>query len=357
MKYQEPEKLSDSKLKAYHWWLHSRYSREDVSRKEVARRHTEAVRVMEARGVKHPRQDKLDRATVDDFARRREGGPGKGRRSPVKDEDQNEAEPGRETQDFAQSLEESHSRSKCMRCDEPPVVDVQWADGRGRAWFCLPCFREWIKGEYEGDDREIVRAFHVLDGEVPKKIGDGEQVKKLGDQLKDKEIAERIEKLTGMEEARRLDDTYKPEYFEKWMDWDRHVRAWNAIKPHLRGQSFLDVGCGMGFALSQLRQAGYRVRGTEVSPWAIGFCAALGIRVDRASATKLPYEDGSFDTVFSMFLLDDVPGKAVEESIRVARMRAVHLVPDVEKWAGGELADGFRVLVHDKSAAKSGQEA
>jgi len=284
------------------------------------------------------------------------GGPGRGRRSPVKDKDQNEAEPGRETQDFAQSLEESHSRSKCMDCDEPPVVDVQWADGRGRAWFCLPCFREWIKGEHEGDNREIVRAFYVPGGEVPKKIGDGEQVQKLGDQVKGKEIAERIEKLTGMEEARRLDDTYRPEYFEKWMDWDRHVRAWSVIKPYLMGQSFLDVGCGMGFALKQLQSLGYVVRGTEVSPWAIGFCAGLGIPVDKAGATKLPYEDNSFDTVFSMFLLDDVPKKAVAESIRVAKMRAVHLVPDGEKWAEGRLTDGFRVLVHDKSAGKPEQE-
>jgi len=79
MKYQKPGKLSDSKLKAYHWWLHSRYSREDVSRKEVIGKHVEAVRVMEARGLKHSRRDKLDRATADDFERSiEEGGPGSG---------------------------------------------------------------------------------------------------------------------------------------------------------------------------------------------------------------------------------------------------------------------------------------
>ena len=76
MQYREPRKLSDSKLKAYHWWLHSRYSREDVSREEVVKKHVEAVRVMEVRGLKHPGRDKLDRETDDDFAR--EGGPGSG---------------------------------------------------------------------------------------------------------------------------------------------------------------------------------------------------------------------------------------------------------------------------------------
>ena len=163
-------------------------------------------------------------------------------------------------------------------------------------------------------------------------------------------------KTDKVEEARRLDDTYKPEYFEKWMDWDRHVRAWAVMKPFLRGQSFLDVGCGMGFALKQLQSSGYVVRGTEVSPWAIGFCAGLGIPVDKAGATKLPYEDDSFDTVFSMFLLDEVPKKAIAESIRVAKMRAVHLVPDGEKWEEGRLMDGFRVMVHDKEKVEEGSE-
>jgi len=49
-----------------------------VSREEVVRKHTEAVRVMEARGVKHPGRDKLDRTTDEDFVRSCEGGPGSG---------------------------------------------------------------------------------------------------------------------------------------------------------------------------------------------------------------------------------------------------------------------------------------
>ncbi len=89
--------------------------------------------------------------------------------------------------------EAQHSRSRCMQCNESPVIVVHWADGRGKAWFCLGHFRDWIA---EGD-KEIVRAWHVVSGEVPEKFGEGEgeQVKKLQDGLKQDEILKRVEKL------------------------------------------------------------------------------------------------------------------------------------------------------------------
>lgn len=58
-----------------------------------------------------------------------------------------------------------HSRSRCMQCEQPPVADVQWANGRARAWFCAECFVNWL----EEDEREPSRAF-LVDGEVPKKF-------------------------------------------------------------------------------------------------------------------------------------------------------------------------------------------
>lgn len=87
------------------------------------------------------------------------------------------------------------SRSRCMHCKRPPDVDVHWADGRGRAWFCVDCFKKWVAE----DDREIVRAWYIdnkVEREVPKKMGEGsEQVRKLGEGLGAEEIVFRIEKL------------------------------------------------------------------------------------------------------------------------------------------------------------------
>lgn len=96
------------------------------------------------------------------------------------------------------SIKARPSRSQCMECKSPPVIDVHWADGRGRAWFCLKHFKEWI----EDDDREIVRAFYLSDGEAPVKIGEGEQVLKLRERLSQEALVERIESLIVKEEEK-----------------------------------------------------------------------------------------------------------------------------------------------------------
>ena len=103
----------------------------------------------------------------------------------------------------AELVEAKHSRSRCMKegCDSPPVIDVHWADGRGRAWFCLPHFEQWAKQE----DREIVRAWFIRDGKIPKKIGqgDGEQILKLNARLSVDKLVSRLKTLVqSLAEAR-----------------------------------------------------------------------------------------------------------------------------------------------------------
>lgn len=61
----------------------------------------------------------------------------------------------------------SHSRTKCMLCPNPPEVDIRWAEGIGRAWFCKKCFEEWKK-EHPG---EVNVEHKVKGGEVPPKWG------------------------------------------------------------------------------------------------------------------------------------------------------------------------------------------
>lgn len=65
-------------------------------------------------------------------------------------------------------INKAYNRSRCMQCKKPPRIDVQWADGRGRAWFCVDHFLEWATKEH----REIVRAWFIKDGPVPVKVKD-----------------------------------------------------------------------------------------------------------------------------------------------------------------------------------------
>lgn len=60
-------------------------------------------------------------------------------------------------------------KDRCMKCDEAPEVEIIWADGRGRAWFCKECFTKWKE---EMDDPEIVKQRQVHSGSVGDKYGE-----------------------------------------------------------------------------------------------------------------------------------------------------------------------------------------
>lgn len=70
-----------------------------------------------------------------------------------------------------------YPHDECMfpRCSKAPEVEVVWADGRGRAWFCKEHLARWRdRGEPDGDppgDREIIREREVEGGRVGPRYG------------------------------------------------------------------------------------------------------------------------------------------------------------------------------------------
>jgi SAM-dependent methyltransferase len=93
----------------------------------------------------------------------------------------------------------------------------------------------------------------------------------------------------------------------------------------------LDVGCGTGANLELLGNYG-EAEGVDVSPEALAFCRARGlINVRQGEAEKLPYEDGAFDLVTALDVVehldDDVAG--LREMRRILRPsgRALLFVP------------------------------
>jgi phosphoribosyl 1,2-cyclic phosphodiesterase len=69
-----------------------------------------------------------------------------------------------------------YSPFKCMNCEQPPTVDVLWAEGMGRVWFCDKHFEKWKNEtttlEYGGEkhtfthESDISKVYKVK-GEVP----------------------------------------------------------------------------------------------------------------------------------------------------------------------------------------------
>lgn len=112
-----------------------------------------------------------------------------------------------------------------------------------------------------------------------------------------------------------------------------YSKFFSLIKP-IKPESILDVGCGEGFSLVQLKQKGVgkKLEGVEYSKTAI----ALGKKVDPKLIIKfgtvydLPYKNNSFDLILCTEVLEhlDDPGKALSEILRVSKRHILFSVPN-----------------------------
>jgi SAM-dependent methyltransferase len=89
------------------------------------------------------------------------------------------------------------------------------------------------------------------------------------------------------------------------------------VCPPGRAADILDAGCGTGNMLSWLTRyaaAGGRVAGVDLSPDALAFCRARGLRdLVQASVTALPFAAATFDLVTSFDVLVQLPGAGADE--------------------------------------------
>jgi SAM-dependent methyltransferase len=89
-------------------------------------------------------------------------------------------------------------------------------------------------------------------------------------------------------------------------------------KSEIGNPKFLDVGCGTGANLEMLAQFG-EAEGVDVSDEALEFCRAKGLNVHKGLAEKLPFEDGSFDVVTALDVVEHLDDDA-------AGLREMHRV-------------------------------
>ncbi len=108
-------------------------------------------------------------------------------------------------------------------------------------------------------------------------------------------------------------------YRAAWIAW--------VIKP----KNCLDVGCGTGLLVKNLRKFGIEAYGIEISQYALD-------RADKqvkpylkfGDITKIPYEADTFDVVVTFDVLEHLERsklrRAIDESVRVSRKYAIHKV-------------------------------
>jgi SAM-dependent methyltransferase len=124
-----------------------------------------------------------------------------------------------------------------------------------------------------------------------------------------------------------------PEDMEKVVDlvYGEVVQKILDLKP----ESVLEVGCGLGYVVKSLREAGIKHSwGIDVSKWAVEHAVTDG--VSQGSLLSLPAVPFQWDLVFSLDLLEHIPvadlDKAISELQRVGK-RNFHLI------SCGSLAD------------------
>ncbi len=100
------------------------------------------------------------------------------------------------------------------------------------------------------------------------------------------------------------------------------------------GMAFLEAGCGRGEFLRGFRDLGLDACGVDISPKAPALSPGIPVRVSDIEKDGIPYDDNSFDIVYSKSVLEHFhdPESYVQEARRVLRPGGmfITLVPDWE---------------------------
>ena len=120
-----------------------------------------------------------------------------------------------------------------------------------------------------------------------------------------------------------LEDQYEDQYYaggtgaryagpaESLSRWFRRRRARAIDALHPAKGRVLDVGCGNGALLVEMRARGWEVHGTQVSRNAAAYARdRLGLDVCLGELTDAPYEPGSFDVIMLWHVLEHLPRPA-----------------------------------------------
>jgi SAM-dependent methyltransferase len=112
------------------------------------------------------------------------------------------------------------------------------------------------------------------------------------------------------------DDAYELGYYNpnnSFLQWQNVIDA----APHSLFQKGLDIGCGVGRGIKYAVEKGYEAYGCDISKNIGKFWKDLGIseRCRVCPATNLPYEDGEFDLVLCMDVLEHIPEYDIHDAI------------------------------------------
>jgi len=109
----------------------------------------------------------------------------------------------------------------------------------------------------------------------------------------------------------------------------------NELLPLVTGNKILDIGCGPGFFVNTLSNMGFDATGVDFTPKFISFARKnFKGKFLVGDASKLTFDNQSFDTVFIKSVLEHVDNdiKVLKEALRVGK-KVVIVVPQLTPLA------------------------
>ncbi len=127
----------------------------------------------------------------------------------------------------------------------------------------------------------------------------------------------------------RLDNKSYYDEFADWYENERHDGyhalvddlQLDLLRDYVTGKDVLEIGCGTGLLLKEVDALAKSARGIDISPGMLEKAQQRGLDVMEGDATELPYDDASFDVVYSFKVLAHVRDidQAMREAARVTR--------------------------------------
>lgn len=113
---------------------------------------------------------------------------------------------------------------------------------------------------------------------------------------------------------------------QKLSDFEKYIFY---IKKHtMRDASFLDVGCGTGIVLENIKKSGIKGQGVEISSSSIKICKKKKLSCKLYGGERLPYKSNTFNSVGSFNVLEhtDNPKNFLKEKLRVLKKKGFLII-------------------------------
>ncbi len=118
-------------------------------------------------------------------------------------------------------------------------------------------------------------------------------------------------------------------YSKESLNNPMYLNVAQAIAEVFQPARALELGCGNGITIQHLRKLGINCDGVEISKYILKH--AVTDNLYHASLHNLPFDDNTFDLVFSLRVLEHIPNEIFNKSLyeisRVTKSIQFHILP------------------------------